>query len=168
MQQQWREKAACLNIPLSGKGHEVDQRGSYTGVGIDTFRGLYLMLPDKLKTLRAAVVSLLGDAESTPRLIAVVRGKAIHYGCAIAFVRMAAASLSQAMYGAESGVGPAPVPSLREEQSREFAWDARVRMSPRAQRALEFMKHEAGDRRVHRARAAYLADCAHLSLHRLL
>ena len=140
VQQQWRAKAARLNIPLSGKGHEVAQRGSYTGVGIDTFRGLYLMLPDKTKTLRAAVVSLLGEAEATPRLIAVVRGKAIHYGCAIAFIRMAAASLSQAMYGAESGAGPASVPSLREEQSREFAWDARVRISPRAQRALEFMK----------------------------
>jgi hypothetical protein len=51
VQDLWRKKAAKLNIPLSAKGHEVSQQGSFTGVGIDTLRGIFFLLPDKLKSM---------------------------------------------------------------------------------------------------------------------
>ena len=102
-----------------GQGARCRAAGAYTGVGVDTFRCLYLMLPDKLKALRASVVSPLVNLISTMRLITVVSGKAFQYGCAIAFVRLAAASLSQAMYGAESCIGPGGALPAGGEVERE-------------------------------------------------
>ena len=49
-------------------------------------------------------------------LSARVRGKALHYGCAIPFVAVAAPSLSQLMHNRETGTGPVAVPSLDEEK----------------------------------------------------
>ena len=49
-------------------------------------------------------------------LSARVRGKALHYGCAIPFVAVAAPSLSQLMHNRETGTGPVVVPSLDEEK----------------------------------------------------
>ena len=117
-QQQWREKAAHQHSAI-GQGARCRAAGAYTGVGVDTFRCLYLMLPDKLKALRASVVSPLVNLISTMRLITVVSGKAFQYGCAIAFVRLAAASLSQAMYGAESCIGPGGALPAGGEVERE-------------------------------------------------
>ena len=54
MQELWIEKARALKIPLSSKSHAVGQRGSYTGVGIDTFSGRFSMLPDKLNASAVA------------------------------------------------------------------------------------------------------------------
>jgi hypothetical protein len=51
----WHEKAGKLNIPLSEKGHGVSQVGSFTGVSMDTFRGLVTMLHEKLESMVAAV-----------------------------------------------------------------------------------------------------------------
>ena len=53
-------------------------------------------------------------------LSARVRGKALHYGCAIPFVAVAAPSLSQLMHNRETGTGPVAVPSLDEEKEAEF------------------------------------------------
>jgi hypothetical protein len=90
VQEMWREKARNLNLPLSAKGHEVSQQGAFTGVAIDTFAGRFRMLPEKLDTMAAARDELAAAARSTPRRIARVRGKALHYGCAIPFVAVAA------------------------------------------------------------------------------
>ena len=138
VQDLWRKKAAKLNIPLSAKGHEVSQRGSFTGVGIDTLRGIFFMLPEKLKSVFSALRELCESPTSTPRLISRVRGKLLHYGCAIPYVAIAASSLSQAMHDRESGVGPTKVPSLREEDDQQFDWDRRVSLSARAMRALAY------------------------------
>ena len=140
VQELWQRKAAALNIPLSGKGHAVAQRGAFTGVGIDTWRGVYYMLPDKLQSMFEAREQLCASVRTTPRLISRVRGKALHYGCAIAFVSVAAASLSQAMHDRETGIGPVKVPSLAEESDMPFAWDQDMLLSARARRALEFME----------------------------
>jgi uncharacterized sodium:solute symporter family permease YidK len=68
---------------LSAKGHPVGQRGVFTWVTIDTFRSLFSMLPDKMSSLVAARDELAATDVSTPRLIAQVRDKALHYGVAI-------------------------------------------------------------------------------------
>ena len=60
--------------------------------------------------LDAARQELAASEVSTPRLIARVRGKALHYGCAIPFIAVAAPSLSQLMHGRETGAGPVKVP----------------------------------------------------------
>ena len=140
VQEMWHAKARRLNIPLSAKGHPVGQRGAFTGVAIDSFRGRFNMLPDKMASLVKARQELAAAEVSTPRLIARVRGKALHYGCAIPFIAAAAPSLSQLMHGRESGAGPVEVPSLDVEKELEFDWDMPVRMSERARAALDFMR----------------------------
>jgi hypothetical protein len=140
VQELWRRKAAKLNIPLSAKGHEVSQRGSFTGVGIDTLRGLFFMLPEKLQSVSCALDKLRESTASTPRLISRVRGKLLHYGCAIPFVAIAAPSLSQAMHDRERGVGPTRVPSMQEEAEQQFDWDRPTTLSPRAMCALAYAK----------------------------
>ena len=97
-QRKWHEKARKLNIPLSEKGHGVSQAGSFTGVSIDTFRGLVTMLPEKLVSMVAAVDDLQSMSDTMCRHIARVRGKVLHYGCAIAYVAVAAGSLAQAIH----------------------------------------------------------------------
>ena len=140
VQTRWTQLAAELKIPLSGKGHPVGQCGSFTGVGIDTFRGVFHMLPDKLKSMFEAREQLCASVRTTPRLISRVRGKVLHYGCAIPFVQVAAASLSQAMHDRETGVGPTVVPTLEEENDMTFAWDREIALSDRARRALAFIE----------------------------
>ena len=69
---------------MSEKGHGVSQVGSFTGVSIDTFRGLVTMLTEKLDSMIAAADELRTELDTTCRHIARVRGKVLHYGCAIA------------------------------------------------------------------------------------
>jgi len=139
VQELWHAKARKLNVPLSAKGHPVGQSGAFTGVAIDSFQGRFSMLPDKMASLVAARQELAASEVSTPLLIARVRGKALHYGCAIPFIAVAAPLLSQLMHGRETGAGPVEVPSLDTEKELEFDWDMKVRMSERARTALEFM-----------------------------
>ena len=141
VQDEWRKKAARLHITLSEKGHEVSQRGAFTGVGIDTLRGVFYMLPDKLASTFTAIEQLCASVDTTPRLISRVRGKALHYACAIPYVRIAAPSLSQNMHDRESGIGPTKVPLIKDEdESEDFKWDQPMQLSARARRALAFMR----------------------------
>ena len=41
VQRFWKDKVAKLRIPLLAKGHEVSQTGSFTGLAIDTFPGVF-------------------------------------------------------------------------------------------------------------------------------
>ncbi len=80
VQEMWQAKARVLNIPLSAKGHAVGQRGAFTGLAIDTHKGRFHMLPEKLASMVSARDDLAAAAVSAPRVIARVRGKALHYG----------------------------------------------------------------------------------------
>ncbi len=94
----WRAKALALNLPLSeGKGHSAAQGGPFTGIMVDTRRGRFLMLADKLASTRAALTAALASDASTPRLLASCRGKAFHYGCAIPFLARLCPALTQAI-----------------------------------------------------------------------
>jgi hypothetical protein len=68
-----------------------------------------------------------------------VRGKALHYGCAILSLAVAAPSLSLLMHSRRNGAGTVEIPALDAENELEFVWDMEVRMSERARAALEFM-----------------------------
>ncbi len=114
--------------------------GSFTGVSIDTFRGLVTMLPEKLESMAAAVDELRSELDTTCRHITRVRGKVLHYGCAIAHVAVAAASLSQAIHQTEGGLALTSVPTPREEASRPFQWDSHRRLSARSLAALDFIR----------------------------
>jgi hypothetical protein len=81
------------------------------------------MLPEKLASMVSTRDDLAAAALSIPRIIARVRGKALHYCCAIPFVAVAALSLSQLMHNWETGTGPVAVPSLDEEEAAVFDWD---------------------------------------------
>jgi hypothetical protein len=93
-----------------------------------------------MASLAEARQELAASEVSNPRLIARVRGKALHYGCAIQLIAVAAPSLSQLMHGRETGAGPVEVPSLDTEKEQEFDWDMKARMSERARTAKEFMR----------------------------
>ncbi len=70
VQELWQAKARALNIPLSAKGHAVGQRGAFTGRAIDTYKGRFHMLPEKLASMVSARDDLAAAALSTPRIIA--------------------------------------------------------------------------------------------------
>ena len=73
-----------LCIPLSEKGPEVSQTGSFTVLAIDTFRRVFAMRQDKLASTTAAVEELRAAICTTlQRLAARVRGKVLHYGVAV-------------------------------------------------------------------------------------
>ena len=133
-------KAAKLRIPLSEKGHEVSQSGLFTGLAIDSFRGIFSMLPDKLVSTIAAVEEILAATCTTPRLAARVRGKVLHYGMAVPFIAVAAASLSQLMHKREAGLGPLEdISHVRDEPSLQFDWEGSIEISARARRALNLL-----------------------------
>ena len=50
VQEMW-VKARALNMPLSTKGQAVGRRGALAGLGIDTHRGRFHMLPEKLASM---------------------------------------------------------------------------------------------------------------------
>ncbi len=88
-------------------------------MAIDTYTGRFYMLPEKLASMVTARDDLAAASLTTPRIIARVRGKALHYGCAISFVAVAAPSLLQLMHNRETGTGPVAVPSFRLDDSEE-------------------------------------------------
>jgi hypothetical protein len=135
----WHKKAAILGLPQSpGKGHTVDQGGPFCGVHVDPFVGLYRMLPEKLESCNATILALKGASESSPRLLAQGRGKAGHYGCAVAFLSLGCASVSQAMHQTELDFAHT-TPLVTEEKGSGLDWDARVQVSERCRAALSFM-----------------------------
>ena len=76
VQELWQERARRLNIPLSAKGQTVGQRGVFTGVAIDMYRGRFNMLPEKLWSMVAARDKLATAKVSTQLRVSCVRGKA--------------------------------------------------------------------------------------------
>ena len=69
VQELWHTNEHKLNILLSTKGHPVEQRGAFTGIAIDTYKGQFSILPDKMATLVAALRELATTDVSTPRRI---------------------------------------------------------------------------------------------------
>ena len=160
----WKEKAAKLGIPLSEKVFEVSQTGSFTGPAIDTFRGVFSMLPDQLASTIAAVEELRAATRTTQRLAARVRGKVLHYGVAVPCIAVAAASISQLMHKREAGLGPLEdIPHIRDEHSLQFDWEESIGISARTRRALHFV---ALALRV-RGSAGHLANCSKLAVLRV-
>ena len=133
----WLDKAKALNLPLSaGKGHSVHQGGPFTGVFIDTLRDQYLMLPDKLAGILETFAAAAPLDSSTPRALARSRGKAFHYGCAVQYLRIPCASLSQAIHGAETH-DSTPPPKLRDEKADpSFNWDRVIPCTIRTRAAI--------------------------------
>ena len=112
---------------------------------IKTYKGhfycsTFYMLPEKLSSRIAAREGLAATQLSTPRRIARFRGRALHYGCAIPFVAVAAPSLSQLMHRRETSTGPVDVPALDDETEMEFDYDGELPVSDRVRQALEFRR----------------------------
>ena len=140
MEELWKSKARALNLPLSdGKGHSTAQGGPFTGVQVDTFQGRFLMLTEKLISSRVALLAAHASTDSTPRLLARCRGKAFHYGCAIAHLSSLCPALTQAIHQAESA-HDLPAPSAATEAANaRFNWDQPIRVSVRTRATLSLM-----------------------------
>ena len=100
------------------------------------------MLDDKTTSCDATLAGLLSASDSTPRLLAQGRGKAGHYGCAVPFLALGCASLTQAMHQTEFVLDRRPPPSMREERTLRdtFDWDGRMPLSTRCRAALSLMR----------------------------
>ena len=144
MEKLWLAKAKALNLPLSdGKGHSVAQGGPFTGVFVDTFLSQYRMLHEKLEGIQQNFDSMQDSISTTPRALARSRGKAFHYGCAVQYIRIPCASLTQAMHHAET-LGSAPPPDLRaEKEDPDFDWDKTLPCSQRTRAALRALSRAA-------------------------
>ena len=98
------------------------------------------MLQDKLASTIPAVEMMLAVTCTTQRLAARVLGKVLHYGVAVPFIVVAAASLSQLMHKREVGLGPLEdIPHMRDEPSLQFDWEDSIEISARARLALDFV-----------------------------
>jgi hypothetical protein len=144
----WHAKSEALNLPRApGKGHSAAQGGAFTGVHIDTFLDRYSMLPDKLDSLHTNFGDMSAATAASPRILARTRGKALHYGCAVQYLRPACASLTQAIHQAEQ-VGATPPPDLaQEDRDPDFNWDQRIPVSIRTRAAvacLQLALHQFG------------------------
>ena len=137
----WHAKAKVLNLPRApGKGHSAAQGGAFTGVHIDTYLGRYSMLPEKLAALHTNFGPMSTASTSSPRALARTRGKALHYGCAVQYLRPACASLTQAMHQAEQ-VGSTPPPeSALEGNDPDFNWDQALTVSTRTRAAAACLR----------------------------
>ena len=97
--------------------------------------------PEKKPSSRVAARKELALTQlSTPRAIARVRGKALHYDRAIPLVAVAAPSLAQPVHGRETCSGPVDVPVLDDETGMEFDWDRELPVSDRALQSLELRR----------------------------
>ncbi len=100
----WRAKAAELGLQLSStKGHKVDQGVPFVlplfcWIHVDPLHGRYTMLPEKVTSCHSTFASVL---DASPRILAQARGKAGHYCCAVQFLALGCALLSQAMHQSE-------------------------------------------------------------------
>ena len=131
-QDHWFALAHALNLPLSkGKGFTVSQTGAFTGFNIDTYLGTITMLTEKFDSVLLAIYSFRIRTVATCRLAAEIRGKIMHYGQAVPFLAICAPSLSQLIHA------PNPAPSLIDEASLSFDWDASLTVTSRAALACD-------------------------------
>ena len=79
------------------------------------------MLRDKLEGLHTNFDTLASVSTVTPRALARTRGKALHYGCAIQYLRPACASLTQAMHQAEQADASPPPEAAQEGNDPDFS-----------------------------------------------
>jgi hypothetical protein len=137
----WHTKAQRLNLPRApGKGHSAAQGGAFTGVHIDTFLDQYSMLPDKLDSLNQNFGDLSAVTVASPRILARTRGKALHYGCAVQYLRPVCASLTQAIHQAEQVGAPPPPELAQENQVPDFDWDQTLAVSTRTHAAVACLR----------------------------
>ena len=100
------------------------------------------MLAEKLLPSRAALLAVHSSTDSTPRLLARCRGKAFHYGYAVAHLARLCPALTQAIHQAESAhdlpVLPAPSPAAEAADAR-LDWDQPAKVSIRTLATLSLM-----------------------------
>ena len=124
------------------------------------------MLPDKLTSTIAAVEEMWAATSTTLRLAARVRGKVLHYGVAVPFIAVAAASISQLMHKREAGLVPLKdIPHMRDETTLQFDWEESIEISARARRALDFCG--AGTTGERLSRPAHMANRSKLPVLRV-
>ena len=103
---------------------------------IVTFCSRYSMLKDKLEGLHTNFDTLASVSTATPQALARTRGKALHYECAIQYLRPACASLTQAMHQAEQADASPPPEAAQEGNDPDFQWDQTLTVTTRTRAAV--------------------------------
>jgi hypothetical protein len=105
------------------------------------------MVPDKLEGLHTNFSDMDTACASLPRALARTRGKTLHYGCAVQYLRPACASLTQAIHQAEQGSSSPPPEAAQEGADPDFSWDKALTVSTRTRAAvacLQLALHQFG------------------------
>ena len=86
----WTELCGLLGVPLNVAKHQAcAQTVEYSGLLFDSFRGLMLVLPEKLQLLLDHTVELcLVDGRWSPRELDSIHGRMLHYSAAIRHLRI--------------------------------------------------------------------------------
>jgi hypothetical protein len=119
----WTELCGLLGVPLNVSKHQgCAQTVEYSGLLFDSFRGLMLVLPEKLQLLLDHTVELCQAGGSwSPRELDSIHGHLLHYSAAIRHLRILATEmcclLGPQREDSYDWPGPAPVglPELTEE-----------------------------------------------------
>ena len=89
LEAEWQELCERLGISLNDdKRQAPSQLPNYAGFDFDTVRGLVLAAADKVAKLLACLATWLGQTEITPRELASIQGRVLHYSFAIRYLRI--------------------------------------------------------------------------------
>jgi hypothetical protein len=91
---QVRKLITDIGFATSEKQHTASQVGQYTGIIHDTVRGVFLIPHCKLEKLHRCNTDIDTSQSFTPRILAKLRGKLIHYDRTMYYLRPLATALS--------------------------------------------------------------------------
>ena len=94
----WMGLCGQLGVPLNGDKHQCcDQSVEYAGFLFDSFRGLMLVLPEKLALLLEQAASLGEDRSWSTRDLDRIKGRLLHYSVAVRHLRVLVVELQRLM-----------------------------------------------------------------------
>ena len=119
--------ATCRQLHVwfsEGKGFEPTQIGEFTGIIINTVLGLFSVAPPKLINIVECLLEIRNETTVTCRVLGRGRGKVGHYSQAIPYL---------------APVIPLFTMIIGEGVEGEMNWDERVPVSPRLERAIDYV-----------------------------
>ena len=119
--------AICRQLHVwfsEGKGFEPAQIGEFTGIIIDTVRGLFSVSPEKLMNIVECLSEIRGLHSVSRRMLGRGRGKVGHYAQAIPYLNQVLPTFTQA---------------IGEGVTGEVNWDGHVQLTPRLMLTIDYV-----------------------------
>ena len=123
---------ADCGIPLSGKGHDSSQVGTFVGICHDTLHNKLLILDKKLCKIQQSLVELLACVTCSPRRAAALRGRLQHYTACLPYLEPCITELT-------IFIGTQDFPNSK--QLPDFDWDREIELSIRLKEVMAVVLH---------------------------